>query len=383
MKVKQRIASQDFNALSPTILIGHNFYPNVNVGILSPPELDEKTWLYDAPKHWAQNDFKIPEIVDFRSGLINSRFRQDVKMVMHRNKFLETVQEVAMASKPVDIEVNLNEAPRFRLNVDTFLAPSGPNARLKNISITSNPKIDTRVDRIVSDSDLKARNAMIALNKKGFDENFLTKLLSAATLGLKPQRKLVPTRWAITATDDTLAKNLIAEIKDYPVADFLAYFGSYLGNYYLILMFPEVYSYELFEIYAPKAEWNVSSEIQYMTDYEPYALRKTYAENCGGGFYSVRLAIAEYLKKIKKQASVLVLRFITEEYGIPLGVWVTREASRKSLASKPVEFGNKELMLNYARLLAKKKFGMDIDSILKQSIMLNTMKNQKKLSSWS
>ena len=381
MKVKQKITRQDFNALSPSILIGHNFYPNVNVGILSPPELDEKTWLYDAPRFWAQNEFKIPEIVDFRSALINSRFRQDVKLnALQKNKFLDTVQEVAMASKPVDIEVNLNEAPKFRLNLDTFLAPSGPNAKLKNIFVTSNPKIDTRVDKIVSDTDLKAKNAILELSKKGFDENFLTKLLSAATLGIKTQRKLVPTRWAISGVDSNIGNYLISKIKEYNQTDYLAFFGGYLGNYFLVLCFPEVFSYELFEMYMPKTSWNIKGEINYTTDYEPYAGRKTYAENCGGGFYSVRLALAEKLEKMKKQASVLVLRFITGEYAIPLGVWVVRESVRKALNNKPLEFSSKELMLNYAKLMVQKKFGYDIDNILNKSIILKDIKQQNKLS---
>ena len=81
----------------------------------------------------------------------------------------------------------------------------------------------------------------------------------------------------------------------------------------------------------PRAEFNVSDKIQYMTDYEPYSGRKRYAENCAGGFYSVRLAILEKLKKMRRQASVLALRFITGEYFAPLGVWVTRFAARRAL----------------------------------------------------
>ncbi len=37
-------------------------------------------------------------------------------------------------------------------------------------------------------------------------------LLSAGTLGEKDNRKLVPTRWSITASDDTIGKHLVDEI---------------------------------------------------------------------------------------------------------------------------------------------------------------------------
>ncbi|MCH7783699.1 hypothetical protein IID62_11605, partial [candidate division KSB1 bacterium] len=43
------------------------------------------------------------------------------------------------------------------------------------------------------------------------------------------------------------------------------------------------------------------------------------------------------LNEIKKQGSVLALRFITGDYTLPLGVWVTRESARKSMQSKPIE----------------------------------------------
>jgi len=116
-----------------------------------------------------------------------------------------------------------------------------------------------------------------------------------------------------------------------------------------------------------------------MTDYEGYGGRKIYASNTVGGYYAARLSALEYLKKIKKQASVLLLRFITGEYYAPLGVWVVREAVRKTLTEKALNFASKELMLKYTQALVKKKFGINVDYILNKSIMLNQIKTQKKL----
>jgi len=378
-KIKDTLPKEDFFGSSPTPFVGHNFYPNLYVGILSPPEQREDAWLYDAPNYWAEHDFQIPEIVDYRSALINSRFRLNVKQ---RNKFLEISQEIGMASKPVDVEINLKDKPHFKLTTDPYHAPMGPNARLEKARITENPKIDTRVDKVVSDTDFKANDALTYLYEKGFSENFLTKILSIGNLGLKYQRKLVPTRWSITATDDALAKHLLKDVKQYTEANYTTHFGSYLGNYFIILFFPEVWSYELFETYAPKAEWNISDTHQFMTDYEPYEGRKTYAENCGGGYYASRLPVLEKLSKTKRQASVLALRFITGEYAVPLGVWVVREAVRKSLSSKPLEFGSKELMLEYVKKLVKKKFNYDVGNLLDKSIVLRNMKAQAKLSAF-
>jgi hypothetical protein len=285
-----------------------------------------------------------------------------------------------MASKPVDVEINLKEAPKFSLNTDAYLAPSGPNAKLKQARITENPKIDMKVDKVNSDTDMLANDALIYLYENNFDENFLSKLLSVGTIGLKENRKLVPTRWSITATDDIIAKNILNVLKycneiDQP----FSHFGSYLGNYFLILFFPHRWSYELFETYLPKASFNISNSIQYTTDSEPFKGRTEYAENCGGGYYSSRVPILEKLKKFNRQASVLVLRFITGEYAVPLGVWVVKEAVRKSLQSKPIFFNDKELMLKYAELLIKKRFSYDIKNLTDKSEVLNNYIKQKTL----
>ena len=67
--------------------------------------------------------------------------------------------------------------------------------------------------------------------------------------------------------------------------------------------------------------------------------RKKYAENTVGGYYAARIAVLEQLRIIKKQSSVLALRFVDpNEYIAPLGVWVVREAVRRALKSKPIIF---------------------------------------------
>ena len=167
----------------------------VNVGILSLQENTKDAWLYDAPRYWAENNYQIPQIIEYRSELVNSRFKAHIKDTRNSrgdfNKMLDIEQEIGMASRPVDIEIKLDKKPRFRLSSDPYTAPMGPNARLKKAKITENPKIHTKVDKVVSDTDLKAADAVIYLYEHDFDENFLTKLLSVGSLGLKHNRKPV------------------------------------------------------------------------------------------------------------------------------------------------------------------------------------------------
>lgn len=376
-RIKKTNFSESFQSNSPAPFVGRYGYPHVNVGILAPPERTEDVWQYDAPKHWAAQSYHIPQIVDYRTGLMNSHEQVNIK---HVNKIIEISQHIAMADKPVELEVNLKKKPTLRATFDAYTAPTGPTAQLKHAEITANPSIPTKVDKVVSDIDLKAAEALTYLYDHDFDENFLTRLLSVATLGIKTNRKLVPTRWSITATDDILGKHLLSEIKEYQLADFSAYFGSYLGNYYLILLFPEVWSYELFEIYLPN--YHKTQLLDYSTDYESFDGRKNYAVDTTGGYYTVRLAILEKLKQLKRQASILVIRVITEEYTLPLGVWVTREATRKTVATQPLMFSDDKLLLTYAHIFLKRKFGLDITTIISTSKLLHAIKHQKKLSAY-
>ncbi len=360
-------AKQDYAAQSPNVFVGRFGYPNINVGFLNTEHYEN----HDDPLLWSKNNTQIPEIIKLRTQLVNSSFKTSIKSF--NEKLVEMAQEISQAAKPVDMELNLEQKPQFKLTLNQEAAPHGPNTKLKKAIITENPKIPVHVDKVVNDTDLKAADAINYLNEKGYDEHTLTKLLTVGNLGIKKQRKLVPTRWGITAVHSTLGNHLAHEIKQYEYNDFAAYFGSYLGNYYLLLMFPDIWQYELFETI-------IIESASFATNYEPYQGRKEYAHETAGGFYTVRLACLEKLKALKRQASILALRFINpQEYVAPLGVWVTLEATRKALASQPLLFSDKKLLLNYAQLFVKKKFRLDISYILHQSILLNNLKKQKKL----
>ena len=370
-----------FGSSPPSVFVGSKLkYPNVNVGILSPPIYDEDSWILDNPRYWANSETTIKDVVNYRSSLINSRFMSMVKDVRRENKFLDIAKEIAMGYKPVDVEIYLKKKPKFQEYKDKVNMPMGLVAGLKDIKITDNVKILNHVEKVFGDTDLKAADAVNYLHSKGLDENFLTKLLSIGILGLKKNRKLVSTRWSITAVDDTIGKKMIEEIKDFSTVDkFQLFTGNFFGNYYYVLLFPEVWSYELFEGYLPGAVWNFSGKIEFATDHEMYDGRKNYASNCAGGYYSVRVPIAQYLSKIRKQASVLVIRFETPEYTDSLGVWVTRETCRKALSNKPVEFETRNEMLEYVKQLIIRKFNFNIERVYNQSLLLNKLKTQRKL----
>ena len=291
------LSKEDFSGTTPSVFVGKFGYPNISVGILSPPERRDDAWLYDAPKFWADNSFEIKRIVSLRSSLLNSKFNSQVKQ--QNNKLLDLAKEVAMSYKPVDVDVSLEKMPSLKSSLNDVTMPFGTSAQMKKFTLESNPKINVKVEKAVGDTDLKANEAIYNLYESGITEHSITGLLSIGNLGVKTSRKLVPTRWAITATHDSLGKQLIKEVKDFQTGAYTLYYGSYLGNYFLVLSFSDAWSYELFEMFVPN-NYN-GSELNYTNDYEPYEGRKDYAENCTGGYYASRLSVLEHLKLIKKQ----------------------------------------------------------------------------------
>lgn len=365
---KQNIKNEFFGA-TPNIFVSRIGYPKLNVGFLAPQDIKESE-IYDAPKKWADQNFDNYTVLGLRKELVNSRFETHVK---NASRFLELAQETAMSYKPVDIEISLKN-PEKGIHLSPFTAPLGPRADLQKIRITENPKVPGIVEKVVGDVDYKAAGAVNDIYKKLNDSYFATKVFSVGLLGVKTERKLVPTRWSITAVDDIIGKNLIDPLKYEDRLPCHAFFGGYLGNYFLILFIDAPWSYELIEMM-------VGTEVV-TTDYESYGGRKEYVQQTAGGYYATRLSILEYLSKQKKQATVLVFRFITDEYKIPMGVWVVREAVKKALQTQPIFFDSLDLMLNYTVALAKRKFNYQLSPIIRKSKIISQERSQTKLSNF-
>ena len=370
-------------ASPPSVFIGSRLkYPLVNVGIMSPLEREDDAWLYDDEKYWADNNFEISDVLHLRNSLLNSRFQSKITDTRLNKKFVNLAQEVAIASKPVDVEIELKNRLKIGRNKDQIITPHGMRAPLKQVKVTSNVKIDRNIDKAIND-EIKARDAVEMLYKKNFTEYVLNKILSVGVLGLKKSKRLVPTRWSITATDDMIGKTLWNRIKDYRwIEDFTLHFGEFLGNSYLILFFPGVWSYELFELYLPHSSWNPTEQIKASTDFESFSGRKDYAFNTVGGYYAARLPILEYLDKIKRQASILAIRIEGPSYWAALGVWVVRESVRKALKNRAVKFRSRSELIESAKKIGKIKFNFDYDSIFQRSRLLKQIKTQKNLHEW-
>src|SRR5207249_6541521 len=129
---------------------------------------------------------------------------------------LSTVQEAAMASKPIDTEMWFTRKPTLVSPFSARAPPSGPSADLTKIDLTSNPSVPRRVDHLVSDTDLRAGEAVTDLYDHGITQSQITRVFSVGLLGTKDRPRLVPTEWSIPAVDDILAKGRVDEVRSIP-----------------------------------------------------------------------------------------------------------------------------------------------------------------------
>lgn len=366
---KNKYSNDSLMGKIPNLLIGSYGYPKVNTGFLASSTLKDE----DTPSEWVNNkDVGIKEIILKRQSLANSKFQTSVNNI---TRFSDKLKEVSLSSKSLDAEVYFKGNIKQDLRFEKDLLPHGPAGELKKLNILENPKIPFHVQRAESDADLKANEAIKILNKKGINEHFLTKIISAGNLGLKTQRKIVPTRWAITTIDDSIGKNYLNMLSHNENHEYAFFQGNYLGNHYYVLIFPGPWSFELFETYV--GDIKNASDYATATDYESVFGRKTYANNTSGGYYASRLAVLEYLIRKKMRGRILMIRFITEEYWAPLGVWVVREASRNAFKGAGISFENKQDLMNYCFSKALQNFKINIKPLYRQSKLLENMQKQQ------
>lgn len=338
----EKSLGKDFFGPSPSVFVGHNFYPNVYSGPLASLE-SESTRTMDSPGEWFGKPYG--EIIRFRSMVLRSKSRENV---FSRSRFVEQNQELALAKRPTDVELGFRKKPKVSFEYSEITQPMGPSGSLERFRITENPKISRKVEMIARD-DVKANEAGYMLYSKGVDVYRISTILSSGILGMEKGRKLVPTRWSITATDDMLANSMLAKIRTYrQVSDYIVYESEYLDNHFVILLMPGNWEFENFEAWAPGSSWSFSlKKTEIIEEYEPYGGRKKYADRQAGGFYASRFSILESLGEMKRQAKVVAFREISEGYTIPLGVWVVRSTCRQAFRERPSRFSTMESALNH------------------------------------
>jgi hypothetical protein len=363
-------------ASPPSVFVGRIGYPYVYAGPLVPP-VHEDTSLYDLPELWFGKP--MDEIVNFRSMLIRGKHRVHVRRFEEAGKIMDLTRELAMSSNATDVELALKKRPRGYLVLNDDTQPFGPSAPIRDLRVTST-HWDHHVEKAYYDMDLRAKPAVLELFDKGVMVTKIQRAFSVGAFGVEQQRRLVPTRWSITAIDSIVSLDQMDRVRTFPqINEYRLYESSYLSNQFEILMMPDAWNYEAIEAWYPGTVWNPSGKnVVLYGDWEGYGGRTTYA-SIGGCYYAARLAVCELLTKERRQASVVVLREARPGYIMPVGVWQVRENVRNAVRQPPLKFNTLDEALQRISCM----FHIPIAHWVAKSKLISDARMQRKITQYT
>ncbi|NON61495.1 Nre family DNA repair protein [Acidianus sp. RZ1] len=311
----------------PSVVVGESSYPRVSLLFNVPPGVSgEDAREYENPKDW-WGKRSIYEILNLRSSMISNVLKtkvDDVWKLYEREISLTTVSE-----NPVLSMSKVNGEIKPSLKFDGYLMPRGPSINSADIKVIENPKLSRLMEKMIFD-DVKASQGVIELYKNNHDLYKIINALSMGLLGRKKSRKLVPTRWAITAVDSVVGKDLLSKVREYDsINEVEVYFQQYLGNIFHVILYPSSYRVAWIEIWHPLSLW--SNELVISELSENYWGVYDFMD---GGYMAARLAVLESLENRKRSAGVIIVREITKDYFAPLGNWHIRETVRRAMQNK-------------------------------------------------
>jgi hypothetical protein len=343
----------------PSVFIGSWNYPKVYAGPMIVP-FHGDTAIMDAPEDWIPAEKTQEDIINYRLSLV--RGKKTVGITDLDNKLVEKLQGISLAHGSIESDAEFVKAPRGTSFSDEHM-PYGPSAEICKFDI-ENVRWDSSLEKVYYDTDLKAAEAVTGLHKKGIPFSNIQKAFSVGTMGMKRRRKLVPTRWSITACDSAIGNNLLDEVRHYDILDtFRVHEFSSLNNYYAVMLMPTFWQYEWMEAFLHI----MGREEMIFSDYEYNAGKKGYSQ-VGGCYYSCKMGVLEALAREKKQAGAIILREAYTGY-VPLGVFNVRENVRNALKQPGTEFEDMKAALGYVGT----KLRLPVSRFIRESVLLKEL----------
>lgn len=342
---------------APSVFVGSYQYPQVSAGPLLTADTDH-------PPDWMHQNLSIEDIVGIRA--------QTIRGTTAPHRYEENLQEIALSSVPLGVETAFEKPVSFDLKFDGMVAPVGMTGSLRTFDLLDNATVSRVVDKITSDTDLPAAGACRELDAGGTDTYRIISLMSAGMLGTTKNRHMVPTRWAITAVDDTIGKELKQQVFRFAGYEQISlFFAQRFGNAIAVILLPGDWQYEMIEIWADRSLWAGGSE-QVVVDGE--GRTKSGYSPITGAYYSARLAVLEHLVQIRRNCRVVVIRWITNDYWAPLGTWVIREVTRQAMTAPRGHYDD------IPSVTAAASAALGMDRWVRHSTLLPLVRTQRSLS---
>ena len=395
----------------PSVFVGSYNYPRVYVGPMLPP-IHGDTSIFDNPEKWGE--FRLEDILNLRLGMI--RGIKPIRVDSMSDRYVEELQAVALSLKSSESDIvfdghvgNTTQViSRIENNTLDTSVPFGPVGMVQSARFSGLSAPSRQIQNTYYDTDMSASDAMMTLYNSGIAMSVIQRCLSVGMLGGRQKRRLVPTKWSITAADSVISSKLLSDVIEYDLIDSCrVFYYAHLGNIFVIVLFPRRWMFELVEAWYAKTDikQNASTineavaknnggtfddmqdatydatnylhvdcataingmhnandsdikeyktcaymgakpkiktvfastprRIVFGSDWETIPIQKP-PVNTAGAYYAARLAVLEYLHKNSVQAGALILREITPEYSVPVGVWQVREGVRMAMKNEPV-----------------------------------------------
>lgn len=318
----------------PSILVGERGYPRIRLYYMVPPTVSgPHARQYDDPVGWRAGRTPLSVIVKLRSELVSGALQVDARSHYDRLYELE-ITPAALSNSPVYSHVELSRLPVPRLHFDGQTKPLGPTAPASRVVVEDSPRLHPRVERSFWD-DEKADVLAWELYRSGVDVYTIQRALSLGGLGRKYRRRLVPTRWAITAIDEILSRRLRSQIRGMTsLSRTEVYYSEYLHNRFLIILMPGSGWLEWIEVWHPHTIWTSGSRTPIVSRVDEDPLGRKSMED--GGFSAAKLPILEHLASRGRKGDVVIVREILPQYYAPVGNWHIRETVRHAISKHPI-----------------------------------------------
>ncbi|MFX0086998.1 MAG: hypothetical protein ACFFAU_15175, partial [Candidatus Hodarchaeota archaeon] len=260
-KALPKLKNEYYGPSPPSLFVGRFGYPYVKLGPMAALNW-QNIELLDEPDLW-KTKMSLEDIVNFRAKLF--RFTAEPVKITDTSsstRILEITQEQIQATSPVDLEIKFSKKPSINMQFNRFTQPIGTQIQVDSIQLASNPRISYKIDYVISDGDLNTIPAVESLYNSNTTVTQITRLLSAGLLGQIKNRKFVPTRWSITATDDIIGTRLRQRISDYSaINDYMVFHNSYLDNDFWVLFIPNrEWHFDYHEAWKMDSAWNRTSK---------------------------------------------------------------------------------------------------------------------------
>ena len=145
-----------FGSTAPEIFVGRSGYPDISTGLLSPMAQDADAADFATSGEWYQRGLGIDDVLQRRTGLLNSTRSTKVNVDDVWDGFVGTQREVAIADRPVDVEVGLDDASSLDIGLDDISTPTGPRASATSAELAENPHVPKSVEKTLEDDDWRA-----------------------------------------------------------------------------------------------------------------------------------------------------------------------------------------------------------------------------------